>query len=294
MAETLRDTYTCFDYTTLAAVSDLTSARWKEAFALLERQQEDFLSHEKEFRSKNYKWPSDALRNWSRIWEYPFVYHNIEKWRRSLGAAAPRPVVVDLGSGVTFFPHAIARLGTKVVCTDVDPICGVDLGRVCQIISAAPGCVEFRLGSADKLPFADDEADLVYCISVIEHVRHVEKLIREVRRILKPGGHFILTLDLDLRGDQQVGIAEFYYLHALLDAMFVSLAPIRTPHHADVLTSETGPIRPRLRPWWRIPPFLAKQWLVKPLLGQHPAPLVPFHCAIQGVLLENPTNAFGA
>jgi SAM-dependent methyltransferase len=278
---------TCFDCTTFAAVSDLTSARWKEVFASLEARQTDFLSREKEFRSKEYKWPSDALHNWSRIWEYPFVYHNIEKWRRSRPATS-MPVVVDLGSGVTFFPYVIAQLGTKVVCTDVDPVCGVDFDRASRVISAMPGSVEFKLSDGGKLPFESQEADLVYCISVIEHVTHFEAMIREVRRILKPGGVFILTIDLDLRGDQQLGIPEFYLLHQSLNEIFVPLAPTRSTHHADVLTSETGPIRPRLRPWWRVPPFLAKQWLIKPLLGRPPAPLVPFHCAVQGVLLKNP------
>jgi SAM-dependent methyltransferase len=277
----------CFDYTTLAAVSDLRSARWKEVFALLEAQQTEFLSREKEFRSKDYKWPRDALHNWSRIWEYPFAYHNIEKWRRSLPNTAP-PVVVDLGSGVTFFPYAIARLGTKVLCTDIDPVCSVDFDRANRVYSAQPGSVEFRLGREEKLSFEDREADLVYCISVIEHVPNFAALIREVHRVLKPGGRFIVTFDLDLRGDQQIGIAEFYRLFESLNEVFVPLAPIRPTHHADVLTSESGPIRPRLRPWWRIPPFLAVQWIIKPLLGRPPAPLVPFHCTVQGVLLKNP------
>jgi SAM-dependent methyltransferase len=189
---------------------------------------------------------------------------------------------------VTFFPYVIAKLGIKVVCTDVDPVCGVDFDRANRVISAAPGTVEFRLGSEEKLPFENQDADLVYCVSVIEHVTHFEGLIREVWRILKPGGLFILTIDLDLRGDQQIGIPEFYRLHDLLTEMFVSLAPARSTHHADVLTSETGPIRPRLRPWWRVPSFLVKQWLIKPLLGRPPAPLVPFHCAVQGVLLKKP------
>lgn len=277
---------TCFDFTTLAALSDLTSPRWKELYASLEVQQAEFLSHEGEFRSEEYKWPRDALHNWSRIWEYPFVYHNTHKWRTAQ-PPMEQPLVVDLGSGVTFFPYAIARLGTRVVCTDVDPICGVDLDRANRFVSAHPGCVEFRLGSEAALPFKNQEVDLVYCISVVEHVVDFDRLITEVHRILKPEGHFLLTVDLDLRGDQEIGIQRFYRLHELLDATFTPLASNRIPHHADVLTSETSKIRPRLRPWWRIPPFLAKQWLLKPLLGRPPAPLRPFHCAVQGVLLKN-------
>jgi len=276
---------TCFDQTTLAALSDLKSERWKVLFPLLERQQSDFLAREGEFRSAAYKWPRDALHNWSRIWEYPYAYHNIEKWRRSRGDDS-RPLVVDLGSGVTFFPYAVARLGCGVVCTDIDPVCEGDYGRANQVISAEPGSVGFRLGREDRLPFADGEIDLVYCISVIEHVPNFESLVDEVRRILKPGGLFIVTIDLDLRGDQQIGIGEFYALHAALDRAFAAAAPSRIAHHADVLTSDNGPLRARLRPAWRIAPFLVKQWLIKPLLGRKPAPLIPLRCAVQGILLQ--------
>jgi SAM-dependent methyltransferase len=41
------------------------------------------------------------------------------------------------------------------------------------------------------LPFADDSVPLVYSSQVLEHVRHPEPLLREVRRILQPGGVFI-------------------------------------------------------------------------------------------------------
>jgi SAM-dependent methyltransferase len=276
---------TCFDHTTLAALSDLTSGRWKTLFSLLEQQQSAFLTHEGEFRSANYKWPRDALHNWSRIWEYPFAYHNIEKWRRSW-TGEQQPVVVDLGSGVTFFPYAVARLGCQVICTDIEPVCDADYSRANRVIPAAPGSVGFRLAGEDKLPFADAEIDLVYCVSVIEHIPDFENIVREVRRILKPGGLFVVTIDLDLRGDQQIGINEFYKLHAAFDAGFAAAAPKRIAHHADVLTSDNGPIHARLRPRWRIPPFLVKQWLVKPLLGRRPAPLVPLRCAVQGILLS--------
>jgi len=271
----------------MAALSDLITTRWKEIFTSLEAQQSEFLAHDKEFRSKEYKWPRDALHNWSRIWEYPFAYHNIAKWHKLQSAGSP-PVVVDLGSGVTFFPYAVARLGVKVVCTDIDPVCAVDFARAGRIISAQPGSVEFRLTREQKLPFSNGEADLVYCISVIEHVADFTTLLHEIDRILKPGGWLILTFDLDLRGDQQIGISEFYRLQQALEATFVPLGPARLIHHADVLTSESGPIRPRLRPRRRIPLFLIKQWVIKPLLGRPPSPLVPLHCAVQGVLLKKP------
>ena len=40
------------------------------------------------------------------------------------------------------------------------------------------------------MPFADEAFELVYCKQVLEHVRHPEPLLAEVRRVLAPGGWF--------------------------------------------------------------------------------------------------------
>ena len=41
-----------------------------------------------------------------------------------------------------------------------------------------------------SMPFADGSFELVYCKQVLEHVRHPEPLLAEVRRVLVPGGWF--------------------------------------------------------------------------------------------------------
>jgi ubiquinone/menaquinone biosynthesis C-methylase UbiE len=46
-------------------------------------------------------------------------------------------------------------------------------------------------GRGEQLPFAGESFDLIVCIWVLEHLRDPEGVLREVRRVLRPGGHFV-------------------------------------------------------------------------------------------------------
>lgn len=48
--------------------------------------------------------------------------------------------------------------------------------------------LRFEVGSGLALPFADDRFDMVLCMHVYEHVPDAAALLREIRRVLKPGG----------------------------------------------------------------------------------------------------------
>ena len=224
-----------FDRSGLAALSDLQTPEWHELFGPLENMQAEFLSHEPGFRSLEYKWPRDPLHNWSRCWEYPYVYHHLLKWRSKV---PKNPRVVDVGSGVTFFPFAVARLGCGVSCVDIDPICERDLMRAACCVPCAPGHVNFRYASGSLLPFSTEEIDAVYCISVIEHMPDFS-VLKEIHRILKPGGLFLLTFDLDLRGDQEIGPVRYRQLKEGLRALFAENHD-ETVHPTDILTSSNS------------------------------------------------------
>ena len=52
---------------------------------------------------------------------------------------------------------------------------------------------EFVVSSADKLPYPDESFDIVTCSQSFHHYPYPEQAIREAKRVLKPGGLYILS-----------------------------------------------------------------------------------------------------
>lgn len=48
--------------------------------------------------------------------------------------------------------------------------------------------LRYRVGDAMALPLADNSVDIVICAQVYEHVPDAEKMMAEIRRVLRPGG----------------------------------------------------------------------------------------------------------
>ncbi|MCX6811658.1 MAG: class I SAM-dependent methyltransferase, partial [Candidatus Berkelbacteria bacterium] len=217
----------------------------------------------------------------SRGWEYPFACHPLRQWREML-PPEPHPRVIDLGSGVTFFPFSVAQLGCRVICADIDPICATDIARAVKAVSTAPGSVDFRKVDGEHLPFNDDEADAIYCISVLEHITAFKQTVAEMARVLKPGGLLVLTIDLDLRSDSELGVNDYHRLRAELARHFTQAQPEETVHPMDMLQSNTGPYPMQRTESW-LPWLFVKRKILRPLLGR--ASTKQYSLAVAGFVL---------
>jgi SAM-dependent methyltransferase len=92
---------------------------------------------------------------------------------RARGATS---LALDLGAGAATLGPVCARAGFGYVSLDHD------------------GPRAAILGDAHGLPFADATFELVVSIAVLEHLRYPLVAMREVHRVLKPGGVFIGTV----------------------------------------------------------------------------------------------------
>ncbi len=82
---------------------------------------------------------------------------------------------------------------------------------------------EFHQGSLQKLRFKGGEFDIAFCISVLEHTRNYNQVIREIWRVLKVGGLLILTFDVSLDGSASVPLTD---TQKLLETLWVHLTPV--------------------------------------------------------------------
>ena len=226
-----------FERSGYAALSELRASSYRRSFTELEAVQEQFLEQAPVFRDPAYKWDTDTLHGWSRCWEYPFVYHHLLRERlRHEGAFA----VADFGSGSTFFPIAVARLGADVRAFDNDPVCVGDLRRAAGVLGVGAGTLQADLSGA-TLPCPDAAVDLAYSISVLEHMPDPVPIVAELTRILRPGGLLLVTLDIDVEGAAGVTPEHFDRLREELALSFAFEYPERTIHHFDVLSSKSSP-----------------------------------------------------
>jgi len=63
--------------------------------------------------------------------------------------------------------------------------------KVADMLAAAENVrVDIREGRAEKIPFDARSFDLVLAFAVMEHVQDLEQSLREISRVLKPGGIF--------------------------------------------------------------------------------------------------------
>ena len=103
-------------------------------------------------------------------------------------------VALDIGCGDGLHTMLIGEKVGHVVGIDVNP----DFIRRAQSYGRkfqAKASTEFVAKPLEAIGFPDDKFDIIFSICVIEHIENYQEVLQECRRILKPGGKILFTVD---------------------------------------------------------------------------------------------------
>ena len=110
-------------------------------------------------------------------------------------------VVFDVGCGIGYFDLIISR-AKSVIGLDI-ALSALKQGK--KNLSKAeeelhwPNAsnIDFIMGSAEALPCNSDSIDKVLCLAVLEHVLDDKKVVKEILRVLKPGGKMLIVVPIE-------------------------------------------------------------------------------------------------
>ena len=142
----------------------------------------------------------DAFGGWvstnrNRAWEYPWVLNQVRRRRTGL-----TKVAVDFGAGRSPVPIGLSRLGfvTTVVDPDSEAVLGRRHGNEWDFIDYTTWGIETHKASMEEPIFDEDSLGVAASVSVIEHLTAEVRrnAIRELARVVEPGGLVVLTVDV--------------------------------------------------------------------------------------------------
>jgi ubiquinone/menaquinone biosynthesis C-methylase UbiE len=120
------------------------------------------------------------------------------------GAARRPDRVLDVATGGGHTALAFASIAPRVVAYDLtEPMLAAARAHV---RSRGGASVEFVAGDAGVLPFRDESFDVVTCRTAAHHFSDVAAAVRQIHRVLRPGGSLLLQ---DILGHDDADASAF-------------------------------------------------------------------------------------
>jgi len=139
-------------------------------------------------------------------WDYPWVILN--------SGVKPGMKILDSGAGRGFLQVYLAKKGCEVHSVDIRNLASKQRTRLHKFLKIKDDDrrvirkinkrydvdIKFRKESITKLSYEDSYFDIVFNISVLEHLKHedIPAAVKELTRVVKPGGILALTIDYNL------------------------------------------------------------------------------------------------
>jgi ubiquinone/menaquinone biosynthesis C-methylase UbiE len=128
---------------------------------------------------------SDAVNRYSASKEFEciraFLLRNLPAGGR----------ILDLGSGRGLTSLALAQSDLRVVSVEYQSSNVSGVGALSAYLKNHRTSLAPIQGDILNLPFPDDSFPVIFCRSVLHHLPDLDRGLREIRRVLKPGGVFL-------------------------------------------------------------------------------------------------------
>ena len=139
-----------------------------------------------------------------------FQAHLVLRKLKSKGVAFNGKSVLDIGCGRGGYSMEFLKEGADVTSLDITRENFQDIHGV-----------KFVMADASKLPFKSLSFDMVFCSSIIEHLKEPKKLLVEIKRVLKKDGICYLSFPPFW---SPVGAHQFKPFHYFGEKMAIRLA----------------------------------------------------------------------
>jgi ubiquinone/menaquinone biosynthesis C-methylase UbiE len=110
----------------------------------------------------------------------------------AVAGVEPGRLAADIGAGSGFVTEGLLKRGLRIIAVDRSEAMLAEMKNR----FGEGGAVEYRIGEAESLPLEDSSVDYVFANMLLHHVDSPPAAIREMARIVKPGGRLVIT-DLD-------------------------------------------------------------------------------------------------
>ncbi len=132
-----------------------------------------------------------VAHQWDKIREGFFSEAVRDKAFSTAGIQAGK-IAADIGAGSGFITEGLIRNGLRVIAVDRSEAMLAQMKKKFTSV----GVIDYRVGTAEKLPILDEVIDYVFANMFLHHVEVPPEAIKEMVRTLKPSGKIVIT-DLD-------------------------------------------------------------------------------------------------
>ena len=143
----------------------------------------------------------EQLRTEFNEWARAGKGESMEKGHRPVGEQAiarmqisPDARGLDVGCGSGWATRMLAEYAFNGRVTGID--ISDEMVRVASAASQSQPNVDFEIASAEQLPFTDHEFTHAFSMESLYYYRNIPKALKEIHRVLKPGGLFVAVVDL--------------------------------------------------------------------------------------------------